>query len=708
MEFLNPLALVALAAAAIPLLIHLFNFRRPRKVDFSSIEFVRELQKTTMQRVRIQQWLLLLLRILAITCLVLAFARPTLTGDLAGSVGGRATTSVGMVIDNSLSMTLRDAEGEYLRQAKEIAAGIVDEMETGDELYLAMTGEEGRPARYSTPAPALEAIENLEPSPGAEPLPQAIRAAAEALRSATNLNKEIYVLSDLQASAMVDTLRDEIGDDVRVYLIPVGDREHANVAVTDVRVESRIIEEGQPVRISATLLNHGNEPLDGFVASVYLDGERVAQATTDLSEDVPTDVTFTASPQSRGWLSGVVEIEADAFEYDNVRHFTVHVPERRNVLLVRGDGQNVDFVALALSPELRRGKVAFDVTQIPETGLAAAGLAGYDAVLLVGLSSLTSGEIAALARYVAGGGGLFFSPSASASAEDYNALFSALGAGRFSGFSGDAGSGRSIASFDRIDMEHPLFEGVFTQQGLRNERRVESPDVYQAMNYTASAGTEQTLIRLSNGFPFLQEIRHGNGVALVLAVAPVSSWSDLPVRGLFIPLIYRSMYYLSASESTSGEQLIAARDGELRVSGIPESEQIRLVGPDGTEYVPEQRSLFGATLLNVEGEAVRTPGIYDLRSGNELVRRVAFNIDASESDLTVLSEDDAAERLEESLGGEVDVISVDGDRPNDVLKAITAQRTGIELWNLFLLLALLALVAEMLVAKRWRPETVAG
>ncbi|MEX1055622.1 MAG: BatA and WFA domain-containing protein, partial [Rhodothermales bacterium] len=269
MEFLNPLALVALAAAAIPLLIHLFNFRKPRRVDFSSLQFVRELQKTTMQRVRIKQWLLLLLRMLAIAFLVLAFARPTLTGDMATTVGGRAATSVAVVLDNSLSMTLRDAEGEYLRQAKDIAAGIAGEMQSGDELFLVASGEEGRPARYSATGPALEAIEGMESSPGAEKLPQSIRRAGDALASAANLNKEIYVLTDLQETSLSDTLRPALVEDIHVYLLPVGDRRHRNVAVTDVVVESRIIEVGQPVRISATLMNHGDEPLEGYVASVY-------------------------------------------------------------------------------------------------------------------------------------------------------------------------------------------------------------------------------------------------------------------------------------------------------------------------------------------------------------------------------------------------------------------------------------------------------
>ena len=127
MTFLNPLLLFGLVAAAIPLIIHLFNFRRPKRVDFSSLEFLKELQKTTMQRVRIKQWLLLLLRTLAIACLILAFARPTLTGGLAGTLGGRANSSIALVVDNSLSRTLRDAAGAYLEQARDLATGLVDQ-----------------------------------------------------------------------------------------------------------------------------------------------------------------------------------------------------------------------------------------------------------------------------------------------------------------------------------------------------------------------------------------------------------------------------------------------------------------------------------------------------------------------------------------------------------------------------------------------------
>jgi hypothetical protein len=705
--FLDPFVLLGLAAAAVPLLLHLFNLRRPRTVDFSSLEFLQSLQQRTMQRVRIKQWLLLALRVLAIACLVLAFARPTLTGNLAGTVG-QVRTSWALVVDNSLSMTLRDGQGAYLQQAKEAASGILSAMETDDELFLVTTGQmadQRGAAPYRSPGAAREAVAAIEAQPGGGTLARSITQAVGRLREATHLNKEIYVLTDAQTSTLADSVAATVPDDVGITLVPVGDREHANVAVTDVRVRSRIVEIGQPVELEATLTNYGTEALDGYVASAYLQGERVAQATATLQPGQSTTVGFTATPQQRGWLAGTVQIEDDAFTHDNIRHFTLNVPEERRLLVVRGEGETTRYIDLALSPELVQGRLAFRTQTVPESELAATPLGNVDAVILAGPSTLSSGEISTLARYVETGGGLLLFPSEQAQAPDYNALFEALGGGRFSGFSGSLSDRQPIAAFDRVDVQHPLFKGVFDRSGSpSDEVRVESPDIYYAMNYSPSGGAAQTLIELSNGFPFMQELRHGSGVALLMAVAAEPQWSDLPVRGLFIPLLYRSVYYLSAGESVAGEQLTVGQPGELRVTGVPETETVRLVGPDGNERTPEQRNLFGATLLQL-GAATRAPGIYDVQAGETLVRRVAFNLDARESDLRTATPDDAASALSDALGHPVRTLDPRSDGPS-VAETIEQRRVGTEIWNVFLLLALGLLVTEMLVASQWKPESV--
>ncbi len=706
MTFLNPLLLLGLAAAAIPLIIHLFNFRRPRKIDFSSLEFLKELQKSTMQRVRIKQLLLLALRMLAIACLALAFARPTLQSGV-GALGKRANSSLAIVVDNSRSMQLRDAQGGYLDQAKDLANALVEQTTPGDEVFIYTANNTGtEPTSYSLKNLAQDAIADIEISPATDKISEVWQEAATQLRDASNLNKEIYLISDLQQKTFADSTTYPGMEDVRTYLVPVGDRTQNNVAITRVEVVSRIIEVGQPVRLEATLVNYGAETLEGYVASVFLNGERVAQASEDLLPRIPKQLSFTVTPQTRGWLAGLVQIEDDAFSSDNERHFTLHVPEERQLLVVQGEGQQTDFLELALSPELTRGRVAFQVETIEESRLPMQRLGTFDAVVLVGPRSLSSGEISSLKTYVEGGGGVLFFPGEGAAAPDYNGFLSAIGGGQFSGFSGSTSSAQPIASFDRVDLEHPLFEGVFDQQrGFRQQISVEDPLIYYVMNYSPARGTENTLISLSNGFPFLQEVRAGNGGVFLLSVAPDLQWSDLPQRGLFIPLIYRCMYYLSSNDGGVTDQFVIGEPGEIRLSGLPETATARLVAPDGEEIVPEQRKLLGATLLQLDNTA-QVPGIYDVRTDAQL-RTVALNLGTEESDLSRLDPEAAVAQLESA--SETTVRLLDTAASGDVSRAmeqLQEERTGIELWNVFLLLALIFLIAEMLVAKQWRPEAV--
>jgi hypothetical protein len=308
----------------------------------------------------------------------------------------------------------------------------------------------------------------------------------------------------------------------------------------------------------------------------------------------------------------------------------------------------------------------------------------------------------ALTRYVNRGGGVLLFPSEQAQAATYNPLLGALDAGTIRGFSGTPAGEQSVASFERVDLEHPLFEGVFNQERRRPDAEVEQPEIYYTMNLRPSGRAGQTLIELSSGVPFLHEVRHGGGVLLVSAVAPTPRWSDLPVRGLFIPLLYRSVYYLSAGASVAGEQLVAGAPGEMRITGIAPGTSLRLVGPEGTEVAPDQRSLFGATLLQV-GRTLDVPGVYDVRAGERLVRRVAVNVDPAESDLRTATPDSAASTLQSVLGTPVQ--SLTGTGVEDVAETLRTQRAGTEIWNVFLLLALGFLVAEMLVASQWRPET---
>jgi hypothetical protein len=706
LSFLNPAALLALAAVTIPLFLHFFNLRQPQTVDFSTLAFVKELQESAVQRVRIKEWLLLILRMLAIACLVLAFAQPTLTSDLGG-MGASVPTAHALVVDNSLSMTADGEGGSYFDQAVRKAEGGLETVEEGDEVLLWPTARarQRRPEPVSNVGVARQALSELAPRAGASTLARSVVDAAETASQSDPPRTVVYVASDLQASTLEDSVAANVPENVRVQLLPVETRTQSNVGISDVTVTSRIAEVEQPVQLEATLVNHGTEPLRDYVASVYLTGDRVAQATTTLEPGLETTISFTVTPQTRGWLDGAVVTEDDDFPVDDRHHFSLHVPEERRVLLVRGEGQDTRYLDLALSADMIEDQIAFRTTAIAEGELASAELGSYDAVLLAGPRSFSSGEVDALTRYVDRGGGLLLFPSAQARPEDYNALFGDLQAGSFRGFSGSLSGDRTVASFERVDLAHPLFEGVFGAERRRDDASVEQPDIRHVMNFRPSGRAGQTLIELSNGRPFLHEVRHGGGRLLLMAVAPTQAWSDLPVRGLFVPLLYRSVYYLSASTSVAGEQLVAGAPSELRVTGVPPDASLRLKGPDGLEVTPEQRTLFGATLLEV-GRTLVEPGLYDVQAGTTQVRRIAVNINAAESDLQTAPPEEAASTLQNATGAPVQSVAAAGEE--EIAETLRTQRAGTEIWNVFLLLALIFLASEMLVASQWAPETASS
>src|SRR5690606_22459377 len=136
MIFLNPAVLLGLIAASIPVIIHLLNLRKLKKIEFSTLTFLKELQKNKIRKIKIKQWLLLALRVAIILFLVLAFARPALEGVAIGVTTSAAKTSAVFILDDTFSMSVIDVNGSYLNQAKETIKDLINQLQEGDDAAL--------------------------------------------------------------------------------------------------------------------------------------------------------------------------------------------------------------------------------------------------------------------------------------------------------------------------------------------------------------------------------------------------------------------------------------------------------------------------------------------------------------------------------------------------------------------------------------------
>ncbi|MBN1449345.1 MAG: BatA domain-containing protein [Bacteroidetes bacterium] len=699
MHFLNPLYLIALAAAAIPIILHLLNLRKTRVIEFSTLSFLKELQKSRIRKLKLKQWLLLALRTLIIVFVVLAFTRPALRSGLGFLPGTTAKTSVVIVLDNSFSMLVSDEHGQLLKQARQKAAELVDLMEAGDEAALVLTTEAEKGHDFTAALNALRGeIEDVEPSFAHGDYRQALTAAGALLAQSDNFNKEVYILTDRQRSQYVldDGTQQPLFDaGVRVFVLPVGDGDAGNTAVVEAAPQNAIYERGKPVEVRAALRNLSETPMRGSIVSVFLGGERVAQQTVDVEAGGFEQVDFTVIPKQTGWIDGFVELEDDRLPEDNRRYFGFFIPEQLDVLLGPAGGRDARLISLALNPAADDPETpqSFRIDALDRGALLSANLSRYQVAVLFGAKGLSDAFIQRLASWVRDGGRVLLFPDADGDVAAWsNTLLPQLGIPAPAGTTGSPTGGSSFVSFGEVDFDHPLFANVFMESGMQEKPEIESPRLYYSVRLRGDERARQ-VISTRAGDGFLLDARVGEGRALVFAVSPDLAWSDFPFKGVFVPLMNRGLFYLAARDDNALAMTVGATAEITVPKTVPGEGLFELRGPEGAVQRIVPKTLPSGLVFPVESPSV--PGVYTLASGDQVLRSIAVNTDPVESDLA-RADAELREQFFSRLG--ITNITELGTDVN-VRQAVAEVRFGVELWKYMLLLALLCALLEMLVAR---------
>ncbi|MBI2620582.1 MAG: BatA domain-containing protein [Ignavibacteriales bacterium] len=703
MTFLNPLVLLGLFAAAIPLLLHLLSLRKLRTIEFSTLRFIKELQRTRIRRLKLRQILLLILRTLLVILIVLAFSRPTLRGSLPPAVSTLAKSSAVVLLDDSYSMTASDEHGEYLKQAREAAAHILGLFYQGDDVSVVPLSEAVSQSAETTSAPphhlatAASIIEGIKPSPVHRKLEDGLRVAARLLSSARNLNKEVYVISDFQAGLMVRTRAGAealFDPGVRFFSVPIGRRELRNASVESVDIPGALLETGKPFLLKSVVRNHSTGTIRNHLTSVFLNGTRVAQRGVTVDAGATAEIEFSIVPKTGGHLRGFVELEDDDVQYDNRRYFSLHLPERLRVLLV-GDHKDLRYIATALATRQENGSV-LRTQQTSYERLTSSLLAGFDVVLLANLRELTAVQAEGLRRFVFEGGGLILFPGRTTTPEAFAPLRETLQLPELAAIETlrDGQGSSSFLEFDRAELRHPLFQEMFQEDdaALRNQpaKSLESPRI---QTHARLIPTERafSLITIAGGSPFLLEQQLGAGRILLFAVSADLSFSDFPLKGLFVPLLHRSVAYTAQEQI---KQASAVSGDEVILTGLPALARATIVTPRRFELpvVLQRRSL--------RFTESREPGIYEVKTGETVLRTFSVNMHPDES--AVLKADEqkvisAFERLGVKAGAIRTIDDLSSIRP-----VILETRHGVELWKQLLLAALIIALLEAVVARESR------
>ncbi len=677
MNFLAPSILWGLFAAAIPVLIHLISILQTQRIDFSTVRFIKELEHDIIRKLKLRQLLLLILRTAAIILLVAAFARPVRVGyfPLAGSVG--QSTRIAVLLDNSATMDGRVEGTTLLQRSKILALSLLDNLEGEFILDAYQTSPFRRltSEAINSKQRLQEIFESIQPTSRPDNIWTAIdsvvaRSDHEETLVGPSANRELYIFSDFPVTVQ-EGWQLPSQNDWRFYLFPQPNLAN-NLRVKSAEVSSLLKMPNQLLTVETLISSSGNDVKKDVPVQLFFDESRTGQVVSDFDPDDDKNFLFQAFAGEPGIIQGTVEIPDDDFPHDDTHHFQFRMTEEIRCLLLRTDDADRSLLTMAL----RALNESTQVVEVEEQVFGTVGatlLGGRDVALLLNPAVLTLRESKALEEFLGDGGSavIFLGDAVGGKSPSW---LKESGIATFTGV--NRMEEESFFTVEKIARRHPIFF-EFPAADLEEEM----PQVF-AHNAISDLGRADILLSLSNGEPLLLEKEIGSGRILLFTALPDLAWTDLPVRGIFVPLLHRILIYLTEEVS----QNLEATVGKALVLSIPRedlSKEIVVTSPVGMEtkvipdYVREQIMI----------EQIESIGVHTVTLGGEPFSSFVANLDGREDPYRRLSTD----QLEDLFGDETARIVVPKE---DAVKAVNEARRGTELWHLFLVGAFILLGAE--------------
>ncbi|MCH7962424.1 MAG: BatA domain-containing protein [Bacteroidetes bacterium] len=697
MTFLNPAILIGLAAATIPVIIHLLNLRKLKKIEFSTLIFLKELQKNKIRRVKLKQWLLLALRVLIILLIVTAFARPTLEGVSIGGTTSAAKTTALLILDDSFSMSVVDQNGSYINQAKQIIKELLTNLEEGDEagLILVSGDIEGEVAVTTNINSVAEKLKNINVSDASGTINSALIKASNLILESKNFNKEIYLLSDFQKDRIaieqnLTNLSQALNERVKLYSFDFSGKEVYNIGISKLKVITKIFEINKPISFEVTVTNYSDQTVNNLVVSLIVGGKRSAQKSINLTSNKAKIVQLEGTANKNGFVDVTVEIEDDEVSVDNKRFSSIFIPEKISVILLYDKFNDIRFVKLALQSAADNGNLELD--EKPLSKISTIKLNNYDAVIIIGSKVIDrSGD---LRRLLTDGGGVIIFPSSEPDLVGFRGILNSLKLPQAKELIYYSEQVNKTVDFEKIDYDHPLLQNIFRDE---QKKEIESP-IIQNYYKISPMGKGRSIISLLDGSSFLSEYNFGRGKIFVFNVPPVLEWSDFPIKSIFAPLIYKSVVYLSAKDRNNSEY-IAGEPLNINISRrtLP---IIKVIRPDRSE---DLINLNGNDSDFLNFSKTYLSGNYKIYSGVDLLETISVNTEQLESNVNYILDDEFEDYLKEINFKGAHIKITKGEDP---VTLILQARFGSELWRYFLFAAFLLALIEMTIARSAKKELV--
>ena len=664
MLFTNPLLLIGLVGIAIPILIHLFNFRRYKTIHFSNVKMLEDIEKKTKRESQIMHLIVLALRVLGIAALVFAFAQPYIPNPKHKNGKGNLVT---VFLDNSYSMESNSQNGTMLNDAIDAAKAIVNTFNYGDDFVLTTQDFSGEESRVLNKDQMLEMLDKIEVSPNSHTFDEVRTFERNTAAQSQHANVVHYYISDFQKNGFDATeLRRDTA--AQTFLIPMPAEGTNNVSVDSCWFLAPVFKLGNQVTLYARISNYGDKTLEKLPVKLYINDKQKAISTVDLQPGGTVDCRMVYTIDASGTQYARIVIEDAPIVFDDNLYLTYTVTQGNRFVQALYGKDSV-----------------FNYQGMPYTQVNYTVMKKADVVVLSDVPTLSSGMADELGKFVQGGGTLLVLPGTEMDAS-WSSFLSGLGVGRYGQLV------KNSVKCKSVNRESLYFKGAFNNK----EEKVDMPVTLQ--HYTIGGSTKggEVVMTLENGDALLTAYSVGKGKVVLSAVGMDDAFGNAHRHALFfVPL--HNVGIMSSMQTKLYN--VIGRDNMQTVSltGAHSEGSVSLKAHDGQfEFIPEQRASGNEVALYFHNQ-VNESGHYDVVNNGTVEGALAFNQDRKESNLTYYDEKALQDMITEAPA---DIKIVRGDT-KDMAKAATDNMNGRPLWLWFLLLALLCFLAEIAILRFW-------
>ncbi len=679
MKFVYPEFLFALLALSIPVIIHLFNFRKFKKVYFTNVRFLTEIQQETKSKSRLKHLLVLFSRMLAILFMVLAFAQPYIPLD--NITVDKSEKLVGIYIDNSFSMEAINKNGSLLDEAKKRAKEIAKAYKSTDQFRLFTNDFEAKHQRSVSREEFIELVDEVQISPNFKKLSEIVSRQNEMNNEIKYSTKKSvsFILSDFQKTVSdIENIKTDSA--FKIHFVPILSQQQNNLYIDSCWFTSPVRQLNQPLELIVKIKNDSKNEVENVPVKLTINGQQKSLSSFSIDPGLQTDIKLSFTISESGWQNATITISDNPITFDDNYYLSFDVAKNLPVLCINGDKESSYINAVY-------GQSAFFLLKNSlESQLDYSAFPGNRLIVLNELKNISTGLVQELKRYVENGGNILVFPHPESDLKTYNSFFHTTGIKDFDELSSNE------TRIEKLNLDHSIFKNVFDKEKIKTEN-TDLPIVRK--HFTSSRNnktSEEMLLGLQNGESFLSKYVVGKGKIYVFSSSLNPEFTNFMKHALFAPTLYNIA--LLSGKTTQLSHVIG-KDDLLELDDTPNGDNVFHLTKEKFDIIPEHKIMDSKAYLLVHNQ-VKDAGNYKVLNNKKEVCSFSFNFDRSESDLKCLNTDELNKKINDNKSGSFNIIET---KDNDLSITLNEINQGIRLWKICIILALVFLGAEILLLR---------